>query len=136
MINALCSCYEYTSLDLLSTSGANNKVAVSATKNVYVRDVAYTDPDALKTALNGIQFVYDLATPQTYQLTPQEVTTLIGENTVWADTGDVSVTAYGEPILTAQANTLLGVGLLNNAAVTEPESDSVEEPTEEADEQE
>ena len=36
--------------------------------------------------------VYELATPQTYQLTPTEVTTLLGDNTIWADTGDVTVT--------------------------------------------
>ena len=30
--------------------------------------------------------------PQTYQLTPTEVMTLLGQNYVWADTGDVAVT--------------------------------------------
>lgn len=39
----------------------------------------------------GAQVVYDLATPQTIQLTPQQVTTLIGDNNIWADTGDVTV---------------------------------------------
>ena len=38
-------------------------------------------------------FCYYLATPQTYQLTPTEVTTLLGQNNIWADTGDVTVTA-------------------------------------------
>jgi hypothetical protein len=32
--------------------------------------------------------------PIEYQLTPQEVTTLLGVNNIWADTGDVTVT-YG-----------------------------------------
>ena len=45
-----------------------------------------------KSAMSGVQLVYKLATPQTYQLTPTEVTTLLGDNTIWADTGDVSVT--------------------------------------------
>jgi len=36
--------------------------------------------------------VYELATPQTYQLTPQQISTLIGNNTVFVDTGDISVT--------------------------------------------
>ena len=35
--------------------------------------------------------VYPLATPQTYQLTPTEVNTLLGDNTIWADTGAVTV---------------------------------------------
>lgn len=37
------------------------------------------------------KFVYLLQTPQTYQLTPTEVKTLLKNNNVWADTGDVTV---------------------------------------------
>lgn len=43
------------------------------------------------TPTTGAQVVYALATPQTYQLTPQDVYTLLGTNNVWADTGDVTV---------------------------------------------
>ena len=57
----------------------------------YVRDVAYSDATTFKQAMNGVQLVYELATPQTYQLTPVEVKTLLGLNNVWADTGDVEV---------------------------------------------
>ncbi len=39
-----------------------------------------------------VQCVIPLATPQTYQLTPQEVKTLLGTNNVWADTGNTTVT--------------------------------------------
>ena len=42
-------------------------------------------------AENNPTIVLWLATPQTYQLTPQEVRTLLGTNNVWSD-GDVSVT--------------------------------------------
>lgn len=38
-----------------------------------------------------LQIVYGLATPVTYQLTPQDAFTLLGTNNVWADTGDVTV---------------------------------------------
>lgn len=47
--------------------------------------------DELNAAGTPMQVVYKLATPVTYQLTPQQVNTLIGENNVWADTGDVDV---------------------------------------------
>lgn len=40
----------------------------------------------------GSQVVYELATPQTYNLTPTEVDLLLGTNNVWADTGDTEVT--------------------------------------------
>ena len=39
---------------------------------------------------NPLQVVYPLATPQTIQLTPTEVRTLLGTNNVWSD-GDVVV---------------------------------------------
>ena len=45
-----------------------------------------TDPDL------EITFCYPLATPQTYQLTPQQISTLLGNNTVFVDCGSVSVT--------------------------------------------
>lgn len=52
-----------------------------------------TSADAWKTFLasQNMQLVYPLATPQTYQLTPKEVKTLLGNNTIFADTGNVSV---------------------------------------------
>lgn len=39
-----------------------------------------------------VQVVYPLATPVTFQLTPQQVTALIGNNTMWADADSMSVT--------------------------------------------
>lgn len=40
-----------------------------------------------------VQIVVELATPQTYQLTPQQLfNTLYGVNNVWSDTGDSTVT--------------------------------------------
>ena len=60
----------------------------------------YTDADyAVLTLPNGtdestdVQIVYPLATPLTYQLTPQQITALIGDNTIWSDAnGDCEVT--------------------------------------------
>lgn len=42
-------------------------------------------------ASNPMQLVYQLATPQTYQLTPHEVETLIGSNTVSTENGNMSI---------------------------------------------
>ena len=39
-----------------------------------------------------MQFVYPLETPITYQLTPQQLDTLLGTNNIWANTGDTEVT--------------------------------------------
>lgn len=37
------------------------------------------------------QLVYELATPQTIQLTPEEVNTLVGENNIWSNAGQVEL---------------------------------------------
>ena len=42
-------------------------------------------------AENQTDLVYELATPQTVQLTAQEVTTLLGQNNIWNDCGNTEV---------------------------------------------
>ena len=66
-----------------------------ATSNlVLVRDDSYTDPAVFKTAMSGVQLVYELATPISIQLTPTEVDTLRGDNVIWADCGDITNCEY------------------------------------------
>lgn len=80
-----------------SSSIGNLKCRLSATySNFIVRDDDLLDVDAFKAslALNPMQVVFRLATPQTYQLTPQAVDALLGENVVFADTGAVSELKY------------------------------------------
>ena len=45
----------------------------------------------------GAQVVYELAEPQIIQLTPQEILALSGVNTIYADTGDVTVAGRADP---------------------------------------
>ena len=45
-------------------------------------------------ASNPIEICYDLATPLEVQLSPAQVTTLLGENNIWADCGEISVGYY------------------------------------------
>lgn len=56
-----------------------------------VHDEDYTDAETFKTAVSGQMLVFPIKTPTTYQLTPTEVTTLLGTNNIWADTGDITV---------------------------------------------
>jgi len=71
--------------------GGNNQITYfnHITDNVS----GITTLDDWKTWLgnNPTTLVYPLATPQTYQLTPTEVKTLLGVNNIFADTGDISV---------------------------------------------
>ena len=43
-----------------------------------------------------VQIIAELATPQTIQLTPQEVALLKGQNNLWCDSGDTAVTYYAD----------------------------------------
>ena len=59
---------------------------------VFVKDLAKDGMTAseFKTAVSGQMLCYELATPQTYQLTPQEIQLLLGTNNVWSD-GNVTL---------------------------------------------
>ena len=46
-------------------------------------------------ASNPLQVVYELATPQTYQLTAQQISLLLGDNNIWSDSGDITL-EYGQ----------------------------------------
>lgn len=58
---------------------------------VWIRDDRYYTAEDFKTAMSGVQLVYPLATPQTYQLTPQQINTLLGQNNVWSDGDSVEI---------------------------------------------
>ncbi len=63
-----------------------------------VHDSRYTDTDTFTQAVNGFHAVYELATPTTYQLTPQEIQTLVGQNNLWSDTNGEMTIMYQLPI--------------------------------------
>ena len=95
------SCSHYKGVSKATSNGdAYNKgngtccFLGGADKRLYIRDdekATYTRAE-FKAAVSGAQFVYKLATPQTYQLTPHQIQTLVGQNNVWSDAGEVDVT--------------------------------------------
>ena len=50
-----------------------------------VKDTAYDNKDTFKAAMSGVQMCYELATPIPFQLTPQEVQSLAGDNVIFSD---------------------------------------------------
>lgn len=72
-------------------SSMPDKSLYSTTGYWIIKDTSYTDAQSLTTALDGAQLVYNIATPVTVQLTPEQLTTLLGLNNIWADCGDVEV---------------------------------------------
>ena len=93
---------------------------------VFVCDSAYSDAASFTSGVSGVQLCYKLATPQTYQLTPQQIQLLKGSNVLWSDADDLTLTYIG----TQPAN-LLG-GMLGNPQ--EPTEETSDEPTEGEDE--
>lgn len=76
-------------------------VASTASGYVTVYDDRYntaSSASAFKTAVTGQTLVYPLATPQVYQLTPEEVDLLLGTNNIWADSGDITVQYGNSPV--------------------------------------
>ena len=61
-----------------------NHIALRDNGTIYVNNGSNTDQPTSK-------FVYELATPIEYDLTPTQVTMLLGTNNLWCDTGDTSV---------------------------------------------
>ena len=93
VINAQCSRYKVISSNQSYNHNAGIGISVTNTDGtIYVYDDAYTDSNAFRTAMSGVQFCYPLATPLTYQLTPTQVAVLTGTNNVWSTGDSVSVT--------------------------------------------
>ena len=93
-INMLCSIYKTGTYGSSSSQGDGTiwLSASTSANTVYVEDSRYTDAASFKTAMSGVQLCYELATPQTYTLTGQEITPIIGQDTIWANTGEIQVT--------------------------------------------
>lgn len=94
--NAISNKYEVTSANNTYTHGAEGFGLSTDGVVLYVYDASISDTISLSdwtTALasNPIQIVYELATPTTVQLTAQQIKLLLGNNTLFADTGDISL---------------------------------------------
>lgn len=85
--NAICSQYAVTKLGTLN----DGTMCLDMNGYIYVKDSRYTDATSFKSAVSGQTLAYELATPQTYQLTPQQIQTLVGTNNVWSEDGAIEV---------------------------------------------
>lgn len=86
VVNMLCSSLavqQSTALNCIRGRAANNTISVVS---------LITTASAFKTAMSGVQLVYELATPITYQLTPQQLALFRGINTVSTNASKIRVT--------------------------------------------
>lgn len=92
--NILCDRYATTYSNKTAENAGNYMIAVGSGGGINVRDENYTDAATFKTAMNGVQLCYELATPTTVQLTAAEVETLFGQNNVWCSSGNIIKLTY------------------------------------------
>jgi hypothetical protein len=87
--NILCA--RYISVSGNTIANVDKAICHINGVSIQVNDSALNGADAtdFKSAMNGVKLVYELATPITYHLTPAQIRTLVGNNNIWADTGDI-----------------------------------------------
>ena len=98
--NFICSQYETANVN--RTNVKNTQICVfnknsSGWPQIVIRDDAYSESTVSEfaTAMSGVQLAYELATPQTYQLTPETIRTLKGINNVFSNAnGNIDVSFY------------------------------------------
>ena len=96
--NLFCSAYPViTPAD--SWVGGFGASCNTAAQQILISDESYTDAAAFKTAMSGVQLVYELAAPIEVDLDPVTVETLLGTNNIWADAGDTTVSYYADTTL-------------------------------------
>ena len=94
-----CSTYKWVQVSS-ATSVGNNEVSITNSAVLpllRVRDNANLTgktADQTQAFLTGVKIVYELATPLTVSLSPSQLQTLLGQNNIWADTGDVENVTY------------------------------------------
>ena len=94
-IDSICSTYKSVATRDLSTfvgtSGSKGEVCHVTDSNAFhFLNNNYLDANTFASNVTGT-IVYDLQTPLTYQLTPQQISTLVGENNIWTDVGNIVV---------------------------------------------
>lgn len=87
-------CDTFAPYDGVSTISSGNFVMFYTANAQGVRfsmPSANGDLPTFKAAIDGVKVIYPIVTPITYQLTPTEVKTLLGDNNIFVDTGNVDV---------------------------------------------
>ena len=102
VVNAKLVCNKYKTETANRTYLRNTGISdANVNSYVYIYDPELQTKEAWNASLadNAVQIVYPLAAPQTVRLDPETLSTLLGENNIWADAGDVSVTYRADPSL-------------------------------------
>ena len=93
-LNYICSNY---SIVAVSSSGTATDMAFTSANQLRIRDATYASASDFKTAMDGVMLCYEVANPTTIQLTPHQIRSLYGNNTIFADTGNVALEYWAHP---------------------------------------
>ena len=91
-------CTQYATAQKTRQELLNGEIGTSnaALTNICIRDDSKEDltEAQFKTAMGGVMLVYELATPQTFTLSPEQIQTLLGQNYVSHDGGGTISLVY------------------------------------------
>ena len=92
--NILCSAYKTDVNDNIARGITG--ICVNRFGYIKIQDASFIGMTftEIKAALTGVQAVYELAEPIPIQLTPQEVESLAGDNTLWSDANQPLTVTY------------------------------------------
>jgi hypothetical protein len=85
----MCSQYVQTRTTPIQDWKIWNESWAYSPNNILIVDSRYTSASDFKTAMNGVQLRYELATPTTFYTQPTSIKSLDGENNVSASTGQI-----------------------------------------------
>lgn len=96
-----CSSYDFnasangTSLSSMSGNLTDLQMCAFSNQNnrgrFVIKDSSYTDADIFTTAVTGQKLVYTLQTPVEIDITANNFTTIVGEQNIFSDCGEVSI---------------------------------------------
>ena len=113
-------CTDYAACSFNEANANTNGIYEHTNKSIGIYDsskVSMSEED-FKTAMSGVQLVYELATPQTYTLTPRQVTTLLGWNNIWSEADSVSVEYVADTKLYIEQLTEPDADMIADANIT------------------
>lgn len=91
--NILSSNYKTVTADqLYSQATTDGVISLNGSGAIQLRDFSVSTVSEFLSNNANTQLVYEKQNPQTYQLTPQQVQTILGRNNIYSDSGNCSVT--------------------------------------------
>lgn len=92
--NAICTQYKVTYASGISSINYGFAIGLNNRSDIIINDIDLNGASGayFQTAMNGVYVAYELATPLELPLTPQTVALLAGNNTVWCDGDELSIT--------------------------------------------